>query len=279
VILVTGATGNIGRHLVAELAAAGERVRAFARGVLEPPPGVELVRGDLSVPASLEPALDGVEAAFLLWPQASAEGHAGTIEVLTERVPKIVYLSSLTVRDDLEEQTHPMTAIHADIERSIRGAISRWTFLRAGKFDTNALAWASQIRETGSVRLPYPDAGRSPIHERDVAAVAARTLTDERFVGTSLVLTGPEALTEGQIVRATGAGLGREVGVEEIAPGVARREMLAAGLPTELADAALAYWELLVREPEPVTTTVPDITGSPGRMFGEWMRENAVRFA
>jgi uncharacterized protein YbjT (DUF2867 family) len=257
----------------------GEPVRAFARGMLEPPIGVELVRGDLSVPATLEPALDGVDATFLLWPQASAEGHGPTVEMLTARVSRIVYLSSLSVRDDLEEQTHPMTAIHADIERAIERAGSRWTFLRAGKFDTNALAWAPQIRETGAVRLPYPDAGRSPIHEHDVAAVAARVLTDERYVGSRLVLTGPEALTEDEIVHGIGAGLGREIRVETIAPGVARREMLDAGLPPELADAALAYWELLTREPEPVASTVPDVTGSPGLTFADWMREHAALFA
>ena len=103
---------------------------------VEPPAGVELVRGDLSEPTALEPALDGVDVAFLLWPQASAQGHGATVELLTARVSRIVYLSSLSIRDDLEQQTHPMTAIHADIERAIERAGSRWTFLRAGKFDT-----------------------------------------------------------------------------------------------------------------------------------------------
>jgi uncharacterized protein YbjT (DUF2867 family) len=220
-----------------------------------------------------------VDTAFLLWPQASALGHAATVELLAARVPRIVYLSSLAVRDDLDEQPHPMTAIHADIEARIRRAGSRWTFLRAGRFDTNVLGWAGQIRETVAVRLPYPDAGRSPIHERDLAAVAARALLDEGLVGATLVVTGPEALTEAQIVGTIGETLGREIRVEEISPAVARDEVLGAGLPAALADAALANWELITREPEPVSTAVGEVSGAPGRTFREWMREHAAAFA
>lgn len=226
----------------------------------------------------MEPALDGVEAAFLLWPQASAEGHAATVELLAARVQRIVYVSSLTVRDDLDVQTHPMTVIHADIERTIQRAGGGWTFLRSGKFDTNALGWAPQIRETGAVRFPYPEAGRSPVHELDVAAVAARALTQEGLVGKKLVVTGPEALTEAEIVAAIGEAIGRGIRVERVDPGASRREMLEAGVSAELADAALDYWELLTREPEPVSGVVAEVTGRPGRTFGEWVAQHADAF-
>jgi uncharacterized protein YbjT (DUF2867 family) len=275
VILVTGATGHVGRGLVAELTAAGEHVRALARTPAPIPGNAELVLADLADPSAVEPALEGVDRAFLLWPQATASGHAATVEQLAGRVERIVYLSSVSVTT---APAHPMATIHADIERAIASGGGAWTFLRAGKFDANALGWAGQIRETGSVRMPFPGGGRSPIHERDVAAVAARLLLDGGHAGDALEISGPEPLTESELVATIGEVIGRETRVVEIPPEVSRREMLEAGVSLELVDAALAYWEQLVAEPEGVTPVVREITGSAGRTFGSWVAENADAF-
>lgn len=277
-ILVTGA-GTVGRHVVSLLHEAGARVRVLTRHPeqAEVPQGVEAVGGDLSRADTLGPWLDGIEAVFLIWPQPTANDPLAAVRVITRHVGRVAYLSSSTVRDDLEEQTHPMTAIHADIEHAIERSGVERIFLRVGKIASNTLFWSAQIAE-GVVRLPFPDAGRSPIVESDIGAVAARTLMDEGHVGATHILSGPEPLTEGDLVRTIGEVIGRPIRVERIPPEVARAQLVGNGESPEVADAALALWERLVTEPEPVTPTVEEITGSPGRTFRDWALEHAAAF-
>jgi uncharacterized protein YbjT (DUF2867 family) len=278
VILVTGATGGVGRSLVDDLIARGAPVRALSRDPARADLPVEVVGGDLSEAASLVPALEGVDTVFLLWPQGSAERLDAALEAITGRAERVVYLSSLSVRDDLERQVHPMSEVHAGIESAIRASGSAWTFLRAGTFASNALGWADEIRSTGAVRLPYPDAGRSPVDRADVAAVAAVALTEPGHDRATVVVTGPELLTEGDRVRIVGEVIGRPVACVPIPPAVARAEMVADGLSPELVDAALAYWERIVRVPEPVTDDVERLTGRPARPFADWAAANAAAF-
>jgi len=279
-VLVTGARGNVGRRVVSGLLAEGAQVRALTRGPSSArwPDDIEVVHGDLSEAATLEPVLEGVDVVFLLWHQASAENQADAVETIARHTRRIVYVSSLTVDDQLEEQTHPMTVIHADIERLIRRSGLDWTFLRAGRFATNSLGWAGEIRAGDVVRLPNAAAGRSPIDPKDVAAVAVRTLVDDGQAGATHVLTGPERLTEGQMVHVIGEVIGRTLRVEEVPPETARRELLAAGASPELADAALRYWAKLVSDPEPVTLTVQEITGAPARTFRAWATDRVDDF-
>ena len=279
-ILVTGARGNVGRHVVSGLLAEGADVRALTRDPTSAdwPDDIEVTRGDLSAAATLEAALDDVDAVFLLWHQASAEHPAAAVEAIARRIRRVVYVSSLTVDDDVQQQTHPMTVIHADIERLIRTSGLGWTFLRAGRFATNSLAWASEIRADDIVRLPNAAAGRSPIDPRDVAAVAVRTLVDDGHVHATHTLTGPQRLTEGDMVHVIGEVIVRSLRVDEVPAEVARQELLEAGASPELASAALAYWAKLVVQPEPVTHSVEEITGSPARTFREWATDHADEF-
>ena len=279
-ILVTGASGNVGRHVVSGLVAEGADVRALTRDPASAPwpEGIEVARGDLSVASTLDAVLDGVDVVFLLWHQASAEHPDAAIDALARHAHRVVYVSSLTVDDDLEEQAHPMTVIHADIERSIRGSGLAWTFLRAGRFATNSLAWAPEIRAGDVVRLPNAAAVRSPIDPRDVGAVAVRTLLDDGHAGATHILTGPERLTEGTMVHMIGEVIGRTIHVEEVPAGTARQELLDGGASPELADAALTYWSKLIAEPEPVTRTVQGITGSGACTFRHWAMDHADEF-
>jgi uncharacterized protein YbjT (DUF2867 family) len=281
VILVTGATGRVGGRVVDALLASGHAVRALSR---EPtarrvPVPVQVVKGDLSDADSLDPSLAGIDAVFLLWHQPSARDPGPALQRILDAVERIVYLSSIGVRDDLQEQTHPMSAIHAGIEHAIAGRTERWTVLRASWFASNAIGWAEEIRRSGALRRPYPDARRSPIAEEDIGAVAARVLTDPGHERRVYPITGPEQLTERQLIAAVGEAVGRPVRCEAIAPQVARSEMLEAGTAPELADAALDYWRAFVDRPEPLTTAVPDITGHPAMPFAEWARSHADEFA
>ena len=279
-ILVTGAKGNVGRHVVYGLLSEGADVRALTRDPASArwPDGIEVIRGDLSVATTLDAALEDVDAVFLLWHQASAEHPDAAVEAIARHTNRVVYVSSLTVDDDLDQQTHPMAVIHADIERLIRTSGLAWTFLRAGRFAPNSLAWASEIRAGDVVRLPNAAAVRSPIDPRDVAAVAVRTLVDDGHAHATHILTGPQRLTEREMVNVVGDVLGRALRVEEVPSETARRELLDAGASPELADAALAYWARLMSEPEPVTRTVQEISGSPALTFREWATDHADDF-
>src|SRR5258708_3988274 len=119
-ILVTGATGNVGRQVVSQLLAADVRVRAMARSPesADLPRQVEVVHGDLTVPTTLDRCLDGVDAVFLMW-QAPPAGVAPALERIVKHARRIVFLSNLTVRDGVEEQAYPVTTLHARLERPI----------------------------------------------------------------------------------------------------------------------------------------------------------------
>jgi uncharacterized protein YbjT (DUF2867 family) len=206
-ILVTGGTGNVGRHVVSHLQDAGATVRALTRnpGSAGLPDGVEVVRGDLSAPATLATCLDGVEAVFLVWPFLTAKAAPALLQAVGKHARRIVYLSSMSVRDDRERQADPISAFHADIERLIEHCGLEWTFVRPSGFATNTLLWAPQIRADGVVRWPYGAARRSLIHERDIAAVAARALADDGHGAKKYIVTGPEPGPDAAVLQRSSA--------------------------------------------------------------------------
>jgi uncharacterized protein YbjT (DUF2867 family) len=181
-ILVTGATGRVGRPVLSQLLDRGVAVRALTRDpdTADLPAGVDAVRAVLSDPAMVEQHLDGVEGVFLVWPFASdksaVEMGPGVVEAITRQSRRIVYLSAEAVRD------RP-NSFWATLERLIERSDSEWTFLRPTGFAANTMMWAEQIRGSGVVRWPFGDAARSPIHERDIASVAVRALTEAGHVG------------------------------------------------------------------------------------------------
>src|SRR5215469_9941925 len=179
-VLVTGATGRVGRAVVGLLSDAGVPVRALTRGGAEAaalPASVEVVTGDLTVPESLDAGLRGVDAVFLVWTAPPATAPA-VVERLAKHARRVVFLSSPhQTRHPFFQQPNPMAQMHADIERLIASAGVESTIIRPGMFASNVLFWwADAIRAGGVVRWPYGAAETAPVDDRDVAAVAARTL-------------------------------------------------------------------------------------------------------
>jgi uncharacterized protein YbjT (DUF2867 family) len=279
VILVTGATGRVGRQVVSRLHGAGVAVRALTRdpGAARLPAGVDVVRGDLTEPAGLAAHLGGVDAVFLVWPFFTAEAAPAAVAAIAGRARRLVYLSAATVPDDPRQEVTGIVGMHAGLERLIEGSGLEWTFLRSGGFATNTLGWAPQILAGDVVRGPYGGAARSLIHERDLAAVASRVLTSGGHAGARYVLTGPEAVTESDQVRTIGEAIGRPLRHEEVPREVARRHLLER-MPAEAVDAALDYWAGLVAKPEVVTDTVRELTGAPAHTFREWAADHAGDF-
>ena len=284
-VLVTGATGRVGGEVVSQLAAAGTPVRALARdpGSARVPAGTDVVRGDLAEPRTLAPALAGIGTVFLVWPTLAADHAArATLEVIAEHATRVVYLSANGVPGHNGGGPGTPASIldsHALIEHLIEESGMESTFLRPTGFAANTLGWADEIRATGVVRWPYAAAARSLIHERDIAAVAARVLTEDGgYPGAKLLLSGPEAVTQADQVRIIGEASGRPARFEEIPPGDARRKLVSAWGNEAAVDAALATWASFVTEPELVTSTVRDVTGRPARPFRDWAAEHAADF-
>ncbi|HEY0805304.1 MAG TPA: NAD(P)H-binding protein [Pseudonocardiaceae bacterium] len=276
-ILVTGATGNLGRQIVSQLLAAGHPVRALTRdpGTAGLPDGVDVVGGDLTEPDTLAGALSGVESVFLLWPAWTTDAVPAVLDAIATHARRIVYLSAAVVRDDRDPAAN---GFWGEIERLIERTGLAWTFLRAGGFATNTLGWADQIRADGVVHWSYGAAARSLIHERDLAAVAVRALTEDKHAGAKYVLTGPAAVTQADQVRIIGEVVGRATRWAELPRAVARQQLLAMWDDPGFVDGALDHWASLVTKPEQVTNTVEAVTGTPARTFREWAADHIEDF-
>ncbi|MGH8967145.1 MAG: NAD(P)H-binding protein, partial [Actinomycetes bacterium] len=279
-ILVTGATGNVGRHVTNGLSAAGVDVRALTRSpeTAALPPGVDVVPGDHSHLDDLERSLTDVESVFLVWPFHSTGAATAVVETIARHARRVVLLSSIAVRDDVREQTDPIGALHAGLEEPIRRSSLEWCFLRPGGFAANTLAWAPEIRAEGVVRDAHGAASMPLLHERDIAEIAVRALTENDHAGRTHVLTGPEVLSQADYVRTIGEVIGRPVQWKEITPGEARGKRIEQGLPASFVDFILDGYAAMVNDPAPVTTTFKEITGVPPRSFREWATEHASDF-
>ncbi|MFG1640143.1 SDR family oxidoreductase [Amycolatopsis sp. NPDC049252] len=256
-VLVTGATGHTGRHVVSGLADAGVRVRVLVRDPGKAPEGVDVVRGDIT---DLAEAAQGVDAVYLLWPFFDATGIEGAVEPLKGK--KIVYLSAMSAEQG---------GVWGDVEKAVQKVTDDWTFLRVTGLATNTLGWAEQANN-GVVRGPFGQAKRSLVHERDVADMAVKALTSDHAEQTYLV-TGPEAITQAEQVRLIGDALGTPAVWEEQPIAEAKSELIRQ-MGAEFAAGALDYWASLVEEPEPVSLDVVNVTGHPARPFEDWAREH-----
>jgi uncharacterized protein YbjT (DUF2867 family) len=277
-IVVTGATGNVGREVVRALADRGVPVRAVARrpDAVPLPSPVEVVAADLATPDAVGPALAGARGLFLLgtlatpWLLARA-GEAG--------VEHVVVLTSRCVVGGRPDNA--VTGMWLDAEAAVRASGVPWTILRPSGFHANALRWLPQLRKGDVVRAPWPGVPIASIDPADIAAVAATALTDlgAGLVGAAPPLSGPEPLTPGDQIATLARVLGRPLRYEPLGDAEARAAMLADGTPAELVDAQFRFFTDGEFDDSPVLDTVRRITGRPPRTFDAWARDNAAAFA
>ena len=284
-VLVTGATGRVGRLVVDELLPAGVPVRALTRRPNRAalPAAAEIVVGDFNAPASLDAALEGVGAVFLVW-TAPVDTAAAVIARLAAHTSderrRVVYLSAPhQTPHPFFQQPNPLRGLHVEVERLLAAAALDVVVLRPGMFASNALHWwAPQIRSGDVVRWPYGAAETAPVDERDIAAVATRALLDSRHTGGDYVLTGPESLSQAAQVHAIGNAIGRPLRFDELSPDEFRRET-AGTWPGSVVEMLLGAWRATLGRPAFVTSTVQEIIGSPPRTFYQWAADNAAAFA
>ena len=280
-ILVTGATGNIGRQVVAALLGDGRGVRALTRdpGRAGLPSGVDVVAGDFDAVETLTPAMKGVDSVLL----ASYGPATGTRDAnianaaAAAGVRRIVKISIAGVEAG---DGDPVTEWHRAGEEAIDRVGNQRTFLRCGELMTTAFWWAETIRSAGKVFVPFADSPTAPIDPGDVAMVATRCLTDgRRDDRDALLLTGPEVLSSRERVRRLGEMLGKTLECVDVPQEVALETMIAAGQPPVIASARLDMIEVKSKGLGACASdTVAVVTGRPARTFDDWAARNLAAF-
>jgi uncharacterized protein YbjT (DUF2867 family) len=281
-ILVTGATGNIGRPLIDVLVGEGARVRAVTRNPQAAglPADVEVVEGDPSRPETLASSLRGVSALFLN-PAAVRDSAVELVALARKQgVKRVVALSAINVDDDLDKQPSRYNGDrNKEVEDAAVGSGLEWVSLRSSSYATNSIrAWGAQIRAGDVVRGPYAAFAESEIDPRDLAEVAARALLTDDLVGRRLQLTGPQSLTHEEMVATIGSVIGRSLLYQEVPPEAARQGMVANGLPEPFVEALMARYARGVGQAAPVTGEVEKILGRPAHTYAEWVAYHADGF-
>ena len=274
-ILVTGATGNVGRPLVTELCAAGADVRALTRQPERAgfPSGVAGYRHVLD-------ALPGCDAVFLnsralgdqLEPTVAAARAAG--------VRRLVALSAINADDEFSRQPSRVRGDrNKEVDQLAASSGLEWVSLRPSIFASNfAGMWGAQLQAGDVVSGPYALASLAPIVEADIAAVAARALLTDELLGQRLPLTGPQSLTNAELVETIGTVLGRTLEYREVAPEGVRERFVAIGFPAAFADAYLGLLFETVGRPAPVTRDVEKVLARPATPFATWVAEHRQLF-
>jgi uncharacterized protein YbjT (DUF2867 family) len=272
-VLVTGATGAVGRHLVTTLLARGADVRALTRkpegaGL---PDGIDVVAGDLGDASTLGPEVfEGVDRAFVF----PAEGvEAFVSAAVGAGVHRLTVLSSLAAAREFPRDEGSASQLHhSAVEAAVTGRTDAWTILRPGTFANNLLSWAWQIRSGAPIRAPFLSSAQAPVHERDVAEAAAVALLTDDHLGEVVPMTGPEALTRAEQVATIGRALDREIPLVEISPEEFRAET-AQFIPEPVVAMLLAHWRDTLTTPDRPRPVTP-VTGRPGRTLAQWAADH-----
>jgi uncharacterized protein YbjT (DUF2867 family) len=272
-LLVTGATGNVGAEVVRALIDAGEPVRALTRSAGALPAGVEAVTGDLNRPDSLADALAGVRGVFLLPGYEDMDGVLAAIRAAG--VERVVLLSGSSAATG--DTSNAVTAYMMRSEAAVKESGLAWTILRPFGFMSNALRWLDQLREGDVVREPFADVPVAVIDPGDIAAVAASALQADGHEGRTYVLSGPKALLPADRVAILGAAIGRALRLEALSDADARAKM-SAEMPAEYVDAFFDFYVDGNLDESQVQPTVQEILGRAPRTFEQWVAAHADAF-
>ncbi|MCV7344600.1 NAD(P)H-binding protein [Mycolicibacterium rhodesiae] len=275
IVVVTGATGNVGRPLVEHLLKAGARVRAVTRrpGQAGLPPGVE------QMPDTTE-ACKGASAVFLN-SRALGSTLADVVSSAHRRgIGKLVALSAINADDaDDRQPSRYRGDRNRECEQLAAGSGVPWVSLRPTVFATNFPGmWTAQIRSGDLVAGPYATASTAPIAEADIAAVAARAVLTDELDGQRVPLTGPQSLTNAELVEIVGAALHRPLRYQEVPAEFVRARFIDNGFSAEFADAYIALLAATATSPALVTHDVEKILGRPATPFAHWVHDHTALF-
>jgi (4-alkanoyl-5-oxo-2,5-dihydrofuran-3-yl)methyl phosphate reductase len=277
-ILITGATGNIGRELVKQLDPRGVPLRVVSRDeakVATLNQRLERVIGDLRDRATVRRAVSGVERIFMV--SLILDGGQQADRLLIEEaqqagVRHMVKVSTLGARVAVDS---PIGRLHREGEQLIEGSGLRWTFLRPGAFMSNTLQWVGTIRSQGAVFNPMGEGKYAPIAPRDIAAVATLALTASGHEGKAYEITGPESLTAREQVRILSEVLGKPIKCIDIPVGVAAERLQKSGASSFLIEGLSYFWNRVKDgSGDFQNDEVERLTGYRAQTFENWCREH-----
>ncbi|MDJ1641595.1 NmrA family NAD(P)-binding protein [Streptomyces pakalii] len=279
-ILVTGATGAVGREVARLLATAGP-LRILARRperLTVRGDGIEVVEGAYGNRPALDRALRGVDSVFLVTnspTEPDDERVAGAAAAAGVR--HLVKLSMMAVEEAGADDF--ITRRQRQNEEAIRESGVPWTFVRPRTFMSNTLSWAPGIRSAGVVRALYGDAPVACVDPRDVAAVAVAVLTGAGHEGRAYAVSGPDAITAREQTAQLSRVLGRSLRFKELGLDAARTALLAK-YPKPVAEAFLESAERQrAGAKAAVVPTVQELTGLQARSYRTWAADHADAFA
>ncbi|MEO8608614.1 MAG: NAD(P)H-binding protein [Chloroflexota bacterium] len=269
-ILVTGATGTVGRNLVEQLVEMGHQVRALTRNPAKAnfSEGVEVVTGDLTTPATLTPALEGISGLHLI-------NFGGDDFAPLQTGAEIIAMAE---QAGVERVTVLRGGSKGTVENALESSSLAWTFLEPVEFMSNILKWSYGIQAAGAVRQPFGDRKTAIVHEADIAAVAAGVLTSEGHAGKSYSISGPEVTTPREMTRMIAEVLGREIQFVDLTPDQARAEWGTFGIPQDVIEFLLWVYANTPPHGYTVVPTVEQITGRPAHTFAQWTAEHTAAF-
>lgn len=269
--LVTGATGNVGRHIVNELLEKGYRVRALTRNPEKAnlPIEAEVVQGDLARPEILHTILEGVTSVHLI----TTDGASGKP---LQSAPEIV---KQMVQAGVKKSTVMWSGQQGPVEQAVKESSIEWTILQPQEFMSNMLAWVDSIRENGIYEDGFGSRKTALIHEGDIARVVAAVLTEDGHAGREYTLTGPKTHSIAELVRIIGDVIDRDIQFHELSEKEIRNRMKNEwGSDESEIDYVLSWYKNTPAEGYTVVPTVEEITGRPARTFRQWAEEHRHLF-
>ncbi len=284
-ILITGATGNVGRELTRELSAQNIPFRAMIRSGKKSTEGLamegaDIVIGDFNDSQSIADALEGVERAFLLTNSSEQAELQQCVFVDMAKLAGVKHIVKLSQWAADQHSPVRFLRYHAAVEQKIRESGIAYTFLRPNLFMQGLLAFRETILGQGKFFAAAGDAKITAIDIRDIASVAAAALTGQGHEGRTYDLTGPEALTHQEMAEKLSEALGRQIQFVDVPPKAMMGALLEIGLPRWQAEGLIEDYAHYRRgEASSVASGVQDATGMPARSFDDFARDYAPGFS
>jgi uncharacterized protein YbjT (DUF2867 family) len=274
-IVVTGATGNVGRPLVTDLVDAGVTVRAVTRhpGSAGLPAAVQLV-------TAAADGLRGADAVFLNSRALGDDLETVVDRARSEGVRRLVALSAINADDDFSIQPSRFRGDrNKEVEQLAVDSGLEWVSLRPTVFASNfAGMWSPQLQAGDVVSGPFASSSSAPIVDRDISAVATQALLTDDLVGLKIALTGPHSHTNAELLQIIGTVIDRRLRYREVPPTQVHEGFVALGFSAAFADAYVGFLSATVDKPAVVTGEVEKVLGRRAQSFADWVADHQALF-
>jgi len=278
--LIIGATGTVGRALARRLSASNVAFRGLVRTEEKGRQlGCPYLIGDLDEPGSIASALQGVSRVFLNSSAGAALLRQQCAVIDAAKAAGVRQIVKLSTRGAEETSAVVAARAHAQVEAHLKSSGLDWTILRPGFFMQNFLRHADSIRGEGRFYGAFRDGKVAFLDVEDIAATAAVTLLREDYLGATLVLTGPDALTHAEAAATIGRLIGRQVAYVDLPVERMVGSMIERGMPAESARGlGLMMSAMAEGQAAYTTTTVREVTGVPARSFEQFVQSHIGAF-